>query len=151
MALTIPSPVHDEHRCLHARLEEATRLSGRTGEAARAVAGRLHPHLRREEEFALPPLSLLPALADGSVPADAGHAIALATRLKAALPEMLGEHRAIEEALDGLLEAAGSEGHAGAAVFAADLRRHAETEEQILYPAAILIGEYLKLWMARAD
>ncbi|MND04072.1 hypothetical protein D3C83_241840 [compost metagenome] len=33
--------------------------------------------------------------------------------------------------------------------FAEKLMLHAKTEEEVLYPAAILIGEYLKLRLAR--
>ena len=29
--------------------------------------------------------------------------------------------------------------------FAGNLKQHAQTEEEVLYPAAILVGEYLKL------
>lgn len=40
---------------------------------------------------------------------------------------------------------AGAEGLAEQARFAEALRLHAEAEEEVFYPAAILVGEYLKL------
>jgi hypothetical protein len=33
--------------------------------------------------------------------------------------------------------------------FAERLKQHAKTEEEVLYPAAILVGEYLKLRLLR--
>jgi hypothetical protein len=72
-------------------------------------------------------------------------AVAMAHRLKADLGHMLLEHKEIVAALEALKEAAGSEGKASAAGFAEKLMLHAQTEEEVLYPAAILIGEYICL------
>jgi hypothetical protein len=62
---------------------------------------------------------------------------------------MLAEHKAIVGALRKLLQAATAEGHAGFASFAQKLILHAQTEEEILYPASILVGEYLKLKLGK--
>ena len=91
-----------------------------------------------------PPLGLLPALAEGKVLPEMEAAVAMAHRLKADLGHMLQEHREIVVALEALKEAANSEGNAAAAHFAEKLKLHAQTEEEVLYPAAILVGEYLK-------
>ncbi len=151
MALTVREAIRLEHQELDERLRGLTRLSGHVGATARAVARLLHPHFQKEEELALPPLALLPALAQDSTPADVDEARALATRLRAALPAMLEEHRAIGEALEALAAAGESEGNVEAVAFATALRRHAAAEEQVLYPAAILVGSYLRLWMDRAE
>ncbi len=66
-------------------------------------------------------------------------------RLKAELPKMLEEHKTIVGTLDKLVEAAHEENQPEAAEFAEKLKLHAETEEEVTYPTAILIGEYLKL------
>jgi len=87
---------------------------------------------------------LLPALAEGKVLPEMEAAVAMAHRLKADLGHMLQEHREIVVALEALKEAANSEGNAAAAHFAEKLKLHAQTEEEVLYPAAILVGEYLK-------
>ena len=47
--------------------------------------------------------------------------------------------------LDRLTEAAAAERRPEAARFAAGLKRHARTEEEVLYPAALLLGAYLRL------
>jgi hypothetical protein len=69
--------------------------------------------------------------------------------LKAELPRMLAEHKAIVAALRKLLQAATAEGHTGFASFAQKLILHAQMEEEILYPASILVGEYIKLRLGR--
>lgn len=147
--MNIPEPLKIEHQELHDALSAATRLPARTGEAARRVAELLHPHFVAEEEYALPQLGLLSAIAAGRPPAEARDAIALSDRLRANLPHMLEEHKAIVEALDGLGRAARSEGHADVLRFVENLKVHAQTEEQVLYPASILVGEYLKTLQRR--
>ena len=147
MQLSIPGPLKAEHDDLHEELVRATRAGGRTGEAAGEVARLLHPHFLKEEEFALPPLGLLAPAARGKVPPPEVRqvAIRMAERLKAELPEMLAEHGRIVGALDVLAAAAQTEGHVEVARFAEALKQHARTEEEVLYPAAILLGEHLRM------
>ena len=147
MDLRIPQPLKAEHDELHEELKRATAAGGHTGEAARQVARLLHPHFVKEEEFALPPLGLLERLARGEAPSPsvAQVAVGMSERLRAELPEMLAEHRRIVGALEGLADVAEREGHSGVARFADALKQHARTEEEVLYPAAILLGDLLRL------
>jgi hypothetical protein len=154
MSFTIPEPLKIEHDHLHDDLRRAVAKGGRTGEAARIVAARLHPHFVAEEEFAMPPLGLLATLARSggghSVSSeDAGRATAMADRLAAEMPRMLAEHREIVSALRSLIAAAQEEGHQDVVEFAGRLMLHAQTEEEVLYPAAILVGRYLQLTTER--
>ena len=66
-------------------------------------------------------------------------------RLKAELPKMLEAHEAVVAALKTLITAAEADSKPEYARFAQKLMLHAQTEEEVLYPAAILIGKYLKL------
>ncbi len=145
MKLCIPKPLKLEHEELHTELIRATRASGRTGEAATAVAKVLHEHFVKEEEFALPPLGLLPTLAWDELDEDAKSVLNMTGRLKSELSEMLEEHKVIVAALKNLIAAAEAEKKPEHARFAEKLMLHAQTEEEVLYPAAILIGEYLNL------
>ena len=145
MMLQTPQSLKAEHDELHAQLAQARDSGGATGKAAAEVAKVLHPHFLKEEEYALPPLGLLPALAEGGTLSEMEAAVAMAHRLKADLSYMLLEHKEIVAALEALKEAASSEGNASAAHFAEKLVLHAQTEEEVLYPAAILVGEYLNL------
>lgn len=99
MKFEIPEPLKLEHAELHAELVKATKVPGKIGEAARQVAALLHPHFVKEEEYALPPLGLLPTLAQGEVTPDMTQVLALTDRLRAELPPMLTEHQAIVVAL----------------------------------------------------
>lgn len=145
MRIEIPGPLKIEHEQLHAELVEATKAGGRVGDAAKAVAKVLHDHFVKEEEFALPPIGLLSALAAGEVHEDMKSVFAMTDRLKAELQEMLEEHKAVVAALNNLIVAAKAENKPEQVRFAEKLLLHAQTEEEVLYPAVILVGEYLKL------
>lgn len=140
----IPSSIQAEHKELHAELAKAMRAGGKTGAAAKEVEKLLAPHFSKEEQYALPPLALLSDLAAGKRPADSAGIIRMTDRLKADMPQMLREHKEISAATQRLRKAAQEERKPGAAAFADGLLAHAKQEEQILYPSAILVGEYLK-------
>lgn len=144
MTLQVPTAMEAEHDALHRDLAQALRSGGETAEAAKAVAAALHTHFKKEEQVALPPLGLLAALAKGESSPDADEAARLAERLEAELPAMLDEHRTILSALDALIAAAQAEGCSEVVAFAERLKQHAQTEEQVSYPAAILVGKYIR-------
>ncbi len=145
MEFKVPESMQMEHQELHTELFRATQSPGRVGDAARDVADVLHPHFEKEEAYALPPLGLLLPLARGELKPEMADVLTMTDRLKAELPEMLAEHQAIVAALDRLIEAAREEGQDEYARFTEKLILHAQTEEQVSYPASILVGEYLKL------
>jgi hypothetical protein len=145
----IPNLLRLEHEELHAEIWKATKLGGETGAAAKAVVRVLLPHVLLEEEFGLPPLSILPRLARGEVTADMAPLIERAERLKEELPRMLDDHKHIVEALRNLLRAATTENQPSYARFAQKLILHAQMEEEVLYPASIIVGEYLKWKLGR--
>lgn len=149
MEFEIPQSLKSEHEDLHSTLIRATKEPGSTGEAARAVAALLHPHFVKEEQFALPPLGLLAPLSRGEWKAEMRAVLDLTDKLKAELPQMLAEHRAIVGALDKLEEAARSEGRIEYADFAEKLKLHARTEEEVSYPTSILVGEYVRSKVGR--
>jgi hypothetical protein len=143
MDFQIPGPLKAEHEELHAKLRAAINSGGAVGDAAKAVAELLHPHFVKEEKYALPPLGLLGLLAEGEVKPEMAEVLAMTDQLRSELPNMLSEQARIVEALGRLADAALREGNRQVARFAEKL--HAQTEEQVLYPAAIVLGEYLRL------
>ena len=149
IALHVPESMKAEHAELHEELFAATQAPGEVGEAARSVAEVLHAHFEKEEAFALPPLGLLPDLARGETGPELEQALQLTERLEADLPEMLAEHKEIVAALDNLRRAAEQTGELRYVSFAEKLKAHALTEEQVSYPAAILIGRYIKLVLGK--
>lgn len=143
--------LENEHQELHEQLELAIQAGGEVGAAARTVAERLHAHFVGEERYAVPPLALLPRLAAGEIEPDMAGVVTLAETLKRNLPQMLAEHRAIVAALNDLRAAARRARHDEVLSFSDQLERHAQNEEEVLYPAAILVGEYLQLKLGRRD
>jgi hypothetical protein len=69
--------------------------------------------------------------------------------LKAAMPRMLNEHVLIVAALRQLLQAALKERQEGFAALAQKVIIHAQQEEEVYYPASILVGEFVKLKLGR--
>jgi hypothetical protein len=145
MKFNIPGSLKKEHEELHAELATAIKEGGRTGESAGSVASALHPHFVKEEEYALPPLGLLSRLAYGEVTPDMKSVLKMTDKLKTELPRMLEEHKAIVALLEKLNDAARKEGKSEYIDFSRKLTLHARIEEQVLYPAAILAGEYVKM------
>ncbi|MFN4142338.1 hemerythrin domain-containing protein [Aestuariivirga sp.] len=150
MKFEIPAAMKAEHDELHADLVKATKAGGDTGEAAKALARVLHGHFVGEEEFAMPPLGLLQSLASGAVTPDMADVLKMTDRLEAEMPKMMAEHRAITAALDALIAAARKEAKPELEAFAKRLKLHAQAEEQLAYPASILVGRYVKQILARA-
>ena len=144
MKFTIPQTLQSEHAALHERLRRATEAGGEVGEAAKTLARLMHPHFVKEDQFALPPLGLLVALARGETNAEMAAVLELTDRLEAELPQMLEEHRGIVEALSKLREAAARAGHDDIVTFAEALVEHAQTAEAVMYPAAILVGQVVR-------
>jgi len=145
MEIKTPQPLKAEHDELHAQLAKAAKSGGRTGEAAMTVAKLMHPHFLKEEEYALPPLGILQDLANDNIRPEMKQVLTMTEKLKRELPEMLIEHKQIVKALQQLIKVAKEENQPELEAFAEKLMLHAKTEEEVSYPAAILIGEYLKL------
>ena len=144
MKIEIPQTLKAEHEELHEMLIKASALSGETGKAAKKVATLMNAHFIKEEEFALPPLGLLPDISSGKITDEMKKALPLIDRLKNELPAMLAQHKEIIAALNSLSENAKSEKQTEAFEFAEKLRLHAQTEEEIYYPTSLLIGEFIK-------
>jgi hypothetical protein len=144
MNFDVPLPLRQEHDELHEHLRRATQAGGAVGDAATALAKLMHPHFVKEDEFALPPLGLLRSLAQGEIRAEWAEVSALTDRLAAELPTMLAEHKTIVAALERLAGAARSAGRGDIVEFTRKLALHAQTEEQVMYPAALLVGLFVR-------
>lgn len=104
----------------------------------------LDPHFRREEEIATPPLALLGPLSRGPVSAEMKTVLPLTDALERELPRMLDEHRRIGAAREAFELAARRANRAEYVRLAESLAHHARQEEEVLYPAAILVGRYVR-------
>jgi hemerythrin superfamily protein len=151
MITQVPDSLKKEHEHLHAELSKATRESGALGESAREVARLLHAHFVKEEQYAMPPLGLLSKLSEGTVTADMGAILPLTRLLKAELPAMLAEHKEIVAALQRFRARAQEAGRTDYERFADALALHAQNEEEVLYPAALLVGDYVAMKLRQTE
>jgi hypothetical protein len=145
MKYDVPEPMKLEHDELHAQLAKATKERGALGVAARGVAAALHSHFVNEEVYAIPPLGLLPQLAAGEMTEEMKGVLAMTEKLKSELPQMIREHKEIVGALQNFVSFAKKAKRPAYVRFSEKLRQHAQMEEEVTYPAAILVGEYIKL------
>ena len=145
MALQIPDSLNNAHAALHGGLRRAMREPGRTGELARRIMETMDGHMLREEKFALRPLGLLAALGRGETPPDLAEAVRMVDGLKREMPQMIAEHRQIAELLRQFAKDAEAEGKPEYVAVAEELIVHAQLEEEVLYPAAVLVGAYAAL------
>jgi hypothetical protein len=142
--IRIPESIRVEHEAIHEELVRATKAPGAVGAAARELATVLHPHFVREEEIALPPLGLLAPLARGEFVPEMRDVLPLTDSLRAELPRMLEEHKAIRAATIRLGDVARAEGNSAVERLAEQLTLHAQSEEELFYPAAVLVGDIVR-------
>lgn len=140
----IPESIRAEHEEIHSALVAATKAAGRVGAAAKGLAAILHPHFVREEQIALPPLGLLEALARGEFTPEMRDVLPMTDSLRAELPRMLEEHKAIRAATERLGDAARAENNLAVARLAEQLAMHARSEEEVFYPTAVLVGDLVR-------
>jgi iron-sulfur cluster repair protein YtfE (RIC family) len=65
--------------------------------------------------------------------------------LRAELPRMIEEHKPIRAAVEKLRSVARAEGLLKYEQLAEQLALHAQTEEEVLYPAAVLAGDVIRM------
>ena len=145
----IPQALATQHKALHDVLGRAVKEPGTLGVAARNLEEALHPHFQREEEIALPPLALLPKLARGESSPEMAGVLRMTDQLEKEMPQMLADHKKIVTALEAFRKTAEAAGRHEYVEFADELALHAQNEEQVTYPAALLVGRYLKLTLRR--
>lgn len=145
MKAEIPAVLAQEHANLLAGLDAASQEPGALGEAARELAAILVPHIKKEEAFVFPPLGQLVAVAEGRSPDDLADVMVMTRRLKNELPELLLEHGRIRDGVRHLRAAAVAANRPAFERYADELLRHADVEDEILYMAALVVGELLLL------
>jgi hypothetical protein len=139
----------EEHAEIVTTLRSAEREGGALGHAARDVLAALEPHLALEQAVALPSLRLLPRLAANEVDAGMTDLIGVSERLRAELPTLRRQHRALVPRLESLYSEAWAAGRSDYAFFAQGLLRHIRVDEEVLYPAALVAGDHARVLLGR--
>jgi hypothetical protein len=127
-----PRTMEIEHAELHAKLRKGTAEKGSIKKAAKRLVSVMHPHFVKKEDFALPPLGLLPSLSKGKVTQDMKGILLMTDKLKVQLNQMLKEHEEILTALEKLTASAKKENKLEYLRFAERLTLYAQTEEDLL-------------------
>lgn len=140
----IPQSMRVEHEDTLQQLTTLSRKAGPVGVEARKALALYKQHLQREEEFILPPLTLLGQLADGKVSPDMKWAIAMSDRVKAEREKTYQEHTQITDAMNALAAAARKAHDTAALNFAQAAVADSLTDLELIEPMSIVIGDYLR-------
>lgn len=141
----IPASILKEHEYLLGRIHQITMFPDSTGVIAKKMEELMQHHFNEEEGYALPPLGLLPSLANGQWPEQIKEILLLTEKLKSQMVHLNVEHQLINAYMNELKQAAAKDKHPEVWEFEKELLRHANLEEQVLFPATLLIGEHLKI------
>lgn len=140
----IPQSLRLEHEDTLQQLGVLARRRGPVGEEARKALVLFKKHIQREETYILPPLTVLPLLADGKVSPDMKWAIVMADQVKAHREEIFQEHTQITDAMNALAAAARTTHDTAALDFAKAAVADSLNDTELVEPMAIVVGDYLK-------
>ena len=132
---------HDEAR---AEFLRATTQGGRIAVAATRLSQICLPHFLREEKFVFPILGLLPELTRDSVRSEMAELLPLISNIDAKHDVLDNQHQSIHSAIGALLEASHREKNREFAEFAHKMLIHEKVEDEVIYPAVVVIGNYLR-------
>ena len=139
----IPQSLQVEHQETLERLTILEHHAGAVGVEARKAMPLFKAHIARESEFILPPLTLLPELADGKVTPDMKWALAMCDRVKAEQEQIFQEHTRITEAMSNLADAARRAHDKVAQEFAEAAVGDSLNDQELLEPMVLDVGELL--------
>lgn len=136
----IPESLKEEHEAFVEGLRARSAAKDQTGVALRRLLKVLEPHVEKEDELVLPLLGALGGLATGLPLEGAGPVMRSYERYASQYKDMFAEHLPIREALNKAKTAARREGYDEVVELLDALAHHSRVEEEVLYPAALLIG-----------
>lgn len=140
----IPQSLAVEHAETLDRLTELSKRPGEVGRVAAQALDLFREHQKREAEYILPPLTLLPLLADGKVTPDMAWAVTMADRIRADRELIFQEHTRITDIANRLADA-GRRAHDDEAVeFAKAAVADSLNDIEIEEPAALTVGDYVR-------
>ncbi len=140
----IPQAIRLDHEEAIRHLTALSHRGTPVGAVAKKALVAVREHHAKENEFILPPLTLLQSLSEGKVSPDMKWAIAMADRVKAEREQIFQTHVKITELMNELLAAAEKAHDKDAKEFAESAVTDALSDMEMQEPMTILIGEYLK-------
>ena len=144
----VPSSIKETHLAILERIQKMTMYNDSSAGIAMKLDSLMQHHFKEEEDLILPPLGLLPSLANDQMPEQTKDVIRLSENIKTMMTHMSVEHQLIAAYIKELKQASTMENQAEIMEFEKEVIKHAVSEEEIFFPAAIMVGEYLKLKLA---
>lgn len=135
-----PNSLLHQHESL---LTKAALLPANGDSSAVNLRELLEYHFSEEEQYVFPVLNILPVLASGKMPEDSVIIAGLVKRFKSNSAKLLAEHQMIMKLMQELR--AKFSGDTSLPELEAALSQHARLEEEILFPAAVVAGDYLEV------
>lgn len=139
-----PTSIKKEHEYLLDLIRQLSTNEDSAGKAASKILVTMEHHFSEEENYVLPPLGILPLLAAGKLPSNPDSIITLTKKFESNAAHMIAEHQLIKAYVDEWINADGANRNE-ILFFTNELEAHARLEEEILFPTAILIGNFLQL------
>lgn len=135
------------HEEIREALFQAVKEGGKIGSAAKSVVKVAEAHFTKEEEIVFPLLGLLQP-AQENTDKNMQFSLDLIEKMQDSLVVLHNESKKVVSASITFIKAAKDEKKPKYLRLAARLLLHERAEKEIIYPTAILIGNYLKLKMA---
>ena len=140
----VPSSLKKTHSELLQQLHQFTLINDSSATVALKLEELMLHHFLEEEDYILSPLGLLPSLSKGQFPEHPQEIIILSEKAKSQIDHMSAEHQLITAYIEELKQASAEENQPAIIAFEKDVSKHALSEEEVYFPAAIMVGEYLK-------
>ncbi len=144
MQLKTPKSLHDDHEALLSELNQIASLNTDVSKNAKNVANAFRSHFNREERTVLPQLSLLMAIAEGNWDIDTREALLKNNILLNEFHDLKKRTSRIFAAAEEMIKVAENEHNKEAKKIAESIMLHIQVEEEVSYPAIIMISKYLK-------
>ncbi len=146
---SIAEALRIEHEEIRAALASASAEPGPIGKAAKRVARICLPHFEQEERIVFPIFGLLNRLASDDMRPEMAD---LLPQIGGFCAAHLGKrHQSFDAAIEALLQVTRAEEGGKFAAIANLLQVHERLENELVYPAVILIGKYLHKSLAQSS
>jgi hypothetical protein len=140
----VPSGIKKEHESLLQQIQALAAYQDSTGVRARKLQELMIHHFKEEETYVLPQLGLLDALTRDEMPEETQKIIQLSEQFRSQRTHISAEHQMIKAHLGEMAIAAKSDSHY-INTFLKEIERHAALEEEVFFPASILVGDYITM------
>lgn len=143
MKLETPQSLQLDHEILLSKLNQIASTNTKSAPNAKNVADTFRAHFRREEKTVLPQLSLLMTIVEGKWNIDTEEALLKNNILLKEFQELKGEHQKILDAAKEMIKVSMEEKNQEAKDIAEEIILHIKIEEEVSYPAILVINKYL--------